>query len=156
MILNSIWCTWLLRKIGKKVPIFKSLRKPYLKPVRVKLGFLSTGMLIASYCAAEPNIVFIEAIWYRKGIFTGIKRDLFKVLFETFMLTYINTFKVNDIGKLTVVVKLEPNMDIEDLWALDLHGFHPDPTATLDILEFKKPWRDQEELEFLVYSRSIA
>lgn len=156
MIFNSIWCTWLLRIIGKKVPIFKSIRKSFLKPIRVKLGRMTTAMLIASYSSAEPNIVFVEAMWYRKGIFTAIKRDLFKILFDTFVSTYTNTFKINDINKLIVVVKLESKTETEDLWALDLHGFHPDPTATLDILEFNKPWRDQEDLLQLVYSRNIT
>jgi hypothetical protein len=155
MIFNSIWCIYLLRKIGKKIPIFKNLRKCFLSPIRVKLGRITTGMLIASYTSAEPEVIFIETIWYRKGIFTAIKRDLFKILFDIFVHTYANTFKVNDINKLVLVVKLEPNMEIEDLYALDLHGFHPDPLATLDILEFKKPWREKEELEYLIYSRNI-
>jgi hypothetical protein len=117
---------------------------------------MTTGMLIASYSSAEPDIVFIEAMWYRRGMFTAIKRDLFKILFDTFVCTYTNTFKVNDISKLIVVVKMEPNMEVEDLWALDLHGFHPDPLATLDVLEFNKPWREKEILEYLVYSRNIT
>jgi hypothetical protein len=156
MIFNSIWCTYLLRKIGKKVPIFKNLRKCFLSPIRLKLGHMTTGMLIASYSSTEPEIIFIEAMWYRKGIFTAIKRDLFKILFDTFICTYTNTFKVNDINKLIIVVKIEPNTEVEDLWALDLHGFHPDPLATLDVLEFKKPWREKETLEYLVYSRNIV
>jgi hypothetical protein len=112
-------------------------------------------MLIASYSSTEPNIVFIECMWYRRGIFANIKRDLFKVLFDTFVLTYRNTFKVNDVDKLIVIVKLQKGMEVDDLVALDAHGFHPDPTATLDILEFNRPWREREELDNIIYSRSI-
>lgn len=155
MLFNTLWCIHLLRKIGIKMSYFRNLTKCFLKPIRVKLGRLTTGMLIASYSSAEPELIFIETVWYRKGIFIAMKRDLFKILFDTFVLTYINTFKVNDINKFVIVVKLEPNMEVEDLFALDLHGFHPDPSATLDILEFERPWREREELKYLVYSRSI-
>jgi len=113
-------------------------------------------MLIASYSSEEPNLVFIEAIWYRKGIFMAIKRDLFRILFNTFFLTYTNTFKVNDIVKITIVIKLDPHIEVEDLYALDLHGFHPDPSATIDILDFSRPWREREDLKYLVYSRGVV
>jgi hypothetical protein len=152
--LNTLWCLYLLHKIGVKIPVI-GIQKGFLKPVRIKLGRLTTGMLIASYSSTEPNLIFIEAIWYRKGIFTAIKRDIFRILLNTFILTYINTFRVNDISKLIMVVKLEPYIEVEDLCALDLHGFHPDPYATLDVLEFSRPWREREDLKYLVYSRGI-
>jgi len=153
---NTLWCFYLLYKIKTPIPIHKNLQKRFLKPVRIKLGRLTTGMLIASYSSEEPNLVFIEAIWYRKGIFMAIKRDLFRILFNTFFLTYTNTFKVNDIVKITIVIKLDPHIEVEDLYALDLHGFHPDPSATIDILDFSKPWREREDLKYLVYSRGVV
>jgi len=153
--LNTIWCIYLLRRVGIKLPFFKSLGKKFLQPIRVKLGRLTTGMLIASYSSAEPELVFIEAMWYRRGIFKVLKQDTFKVLFDTFMISYKNEFQINDVNKLTIVLRIEEDISIEDCWALDMHGFHPDPSATLDILEFRKPWREQEDLRFLVYSRRI-
>lgn len=153
--INKLRCFYLLRRTGMKPPFFKTLRKKFLKPVRVCIGSKLAGTLVASYDYAEGNVIFIEAVWYKKTLFTAIKRDLFKVLFDTFILAYTGTFKAKTINKLIIVVKLNPFMEVEDFFALDLHGFHPDPSATIDILDFDKPWREKEDLTYLVYSRGI-
>ncbi len=152
--LRTVWCIFLLNKWGIKTPLFKNLRKRYLFPIRIKLGRKTGAIMISSYNRYNKDIVFLEHIRFGDVGSYFMKQSMVDIIID-FLIT-IYRYTIKDIRRLMVVINLEDEITspiIMDI--LEMKGFTQDPSMTMSILEFNKPWRERENLKFIVYTRPL-
>lgn len=131
-------------------------KRPVLDILRVKFNNHVIGILIMSKKANKANTLYINHIWVRsqfKGMLSIEEESLyFQAMFNLFT-TCCVTLNLN---KVALPINVSNTRMVEQFRRLiTIHGFSLDDELTLEDVSFNRPYREQENITNVVYSRIL-
>lgn len=166
--------TWILlwhysrivKKYDKKNYPIRAIKtsKRKIQFLKIKINDKLSGLIITSQSGTTKDITRIEFIWANPTLYIR-EKEIYQNMFEIFMQwqhLFLTPISVNNYEekiiehKVTLVLDISSEAQIEKFRrVLTLYGFYPDAGITMSNLEFKKPWRDKEVINNIVYSRML-
>jgi hypothetical protein len=155
--------TWIIRRYDNKCQLDKKkLLRKKLQILKVKLNCKLSGLVIISHTKVPHTITHIDFLWVNPKLYPlpsedtpSLASSMYQGIYELFM-QWQHLFVPTNYTKVTIVLDITNQRYIEQFRRiLTLYGFYPDPDLTLVNLIFKKPWREKETLNNIVYSRLL-
>jgi hypothetical protein len=154
--------TRIIKKYDNKCQLDKKkLLRRKLQIIKVKLNFKLSGLVIISHTTVPYTVTHIDFLWVNPKLYPlpdefGAASSMYQGIYELFM-QWQHLFVPTNYTKVTIVLDITNQRYIEQFRRiLTLYGFYPDPDLTLLDLTFKKPWREKETLNNIVYSRLLT
>lgn len=151
--MNKVSSLILIKRADPHITLCKLLnmfKLKFMRPTVLKNGRKRLGYVVASI-NVEAKAVQLEAIF----IDPLCPMDLYKNVFDLFLLTNKLTFSKLNTNKLTIIFTTSDNKRYIKYLSLKERGFHLDFKETRKAIRFTKPWREQEEINVAAYSRSL-
>jgi hypothetical protein len=145
-----------------------------LKIIKVKVNNNLFGVLVTSQRKRNSAVIAIDYIWINKHYINGqikeVESNYFQTMYDLFMQWHNNFVilpkKKSNTGKMihyngirrkfTISINRKDIDQIENFRRIiSLHSFEPDLSLTLADADFKKPWREEEDIDIIIYSRII-
>jgi len=152
--MNKVLSLILIKKANPHLTwckVFKMRKLSFLRPTLLKNGCRKLGYVVASI-NVETKAVQLEAFWTH----SSYPEDLYKNVFDLFLITNKRAFSDLNTNKLTIVFTTSDSKRYIKYLSLKERGFHLDFKETRKAVRFTKPWREQEELNVAAYSRSLV
>jgi hypothetical protein len=157
----------IINKYDNKRPlIVKKLLKRKLQIVKVKLNCKLSSLIIVSHTTTPYTITHIDFLWINPTLYPlpteeiNVASAMYQGIYELFMQwqhLFVPTTENAFYSKVTLVLDITNQHYTEQFRRiLTLYGFYPDTDLTLFDLDFKKPWREKETLNNIVYSRLLS
>lgn len=137
----------------------KSLNKrDKLYIIKLKVNFFTHAIIIATMKDNHKHTLFVDVLWVRS---MGKKIQYANAYYEestSYLETVyhvLETFFVNkNIKKVAIPIDITNTITVESFRRLiTIRGFTPDEELTLEDITFNKPYREQETVSNVVYSR---